>query len=95
MQKAGAAVILDVRDARFFAPSDNIPGSINIPREDLDRRADELPADKAVIVTYLATAPEGAGPAWGAVWTLADRGRKATVLLGGTEAWWHQVPKKK
>jgi rhodanese-related sulfurtransferase len=95
LQQKGAGVILDVRDARFFAASDNIPGAINIPLPELERRAGELPQDKTIIVTYVAGNPDGEREAWEAVRVLTKTDRRATVLWGGIEAWWRDVTNRK
>lgn len=93
LQRAGLGVILDARDRRFFQVSDNIPGAVNIPLDELERRAGELPKDKTVIVSYVGGDDEV--QAWTAVLTLAQAGREATVLKGGIEAWWQDITNKK
>jgi hypothetical protein len=44
----GGALILDVRDAGTFG-SKHITGSINIPLNDLEKRANELPKDRWIL----------------------------------------------
>lgn len=47
---AGQAVILDVVASRVWpSMSRRIPDSIRIPPEEIERRFDELPRDKAII----------------------------------------------
>lgn len=90
MLRRSEAAVLDTRAPQLFASGDNIPGAVNIPRAELDRRADELPRDKTIIVTYLGE-DEGEREAWAVVWALAERGLRATVLRGGTAAWWEEI----
>lgn len=47
---AGSALIVDVRDTGSFA-SGHVPGSINIPLEQIESKLNDLPKDKWII-TY-------------------------------------------
>ncbi|MCP4191583.1 MAG: pyridoxal-phosphate dependent enzyme [Planctomycetaceae bacterium] len=45
LESENAPVIIDIRNAEMFSES-HIPGSINIPQDDLAKRSDELPEDR-------------------------------------------------
>ena len=47
-QRNGEAILLDVRPAAEYE-SGHLPGAISIPLDQLERRLDELPADRQVI----------------------------------------------
>jgi rhodanese-related sulfurtransferase/predicted transcriptional regulator len=80
---SGDAVLVDVRPEEEFAAG-HIEGARSIPIEELERRLDELPADRE-IVAYCR------GPfcayAHQAVRTLEDSGRKARRLEDGLPEW--------
>jgi ArsR family transcriptional regulator len=50
---AGEVLVLDVRDAQSYAMG-HIPGAINVPLSDLQKKAPELKAAKKTIVAYCA-----------------------------------------
>lgn len=51
----GGALVLDVRTPAEFAAG-HVPGAVNVPFDELDRRAAELPADRdAALVIYCRT----------------------------------------
>lgn len=50
---AGEILVVDVRDAQSYAMG-HIPGAINVPLSDLQKKATELKGAKKVIVTYCA-----------------------------------------
>ena len=76
-------VILDVRPAKAYGEG-HVPGSLNIPFEELPHRLRELPKSKEVItycwdVTCLLCTK--------ASFFLASKGYKAREMIGGIEAW--------
>jgi glyoxylase-like metal-dependent hydrolase (beta-lactamase superfamily II)/rhodanese-related sulfurtransferase len=73
--------LLDVRRPDEYAEW-AIPGSVNIPLDDLPTRLDEVPGDREV-VTVCATGRRSAT----AVELLAPAGRAAVSLRGGMAAW--------
>jgi glyoxylase-like metal-dependent hydrolase (beta-lactamase superfamily II) len=73
--------VLDVREPDEFADW-KIPGAINIPLDELDRRVDEVPAT-AHVVTVCA---KGLRAAQGSE-ILRTHGRSSRVLEGGMNAW--------
>lgn len=76
------AVVLDVRDGSEFAGG-HLPNARNIPVDDLDKRAGELPANKAVVV--VCASGQRAGRAAG---ILRKLGREHIFCLeGGLGAW--------
>ena len=79
----GDVVVLDVRPVPEYAAG-HVPGAINVPPGDLDRRLDELPDGKPVIAycrgPYCVYADE-------AVRALAARGRPALRLVDGLPEW--------
>lgn len=81
--KAGLVTVLDVRPADEFAYG-HLPGALNIPLKDLDRRRGELPRDREV-VAYCR------GPwcllAFEAVAALRKRGFMARRLEDGLPEW--------
>ena len=46
--KLSSVVVLDVRDRNAYA-REHIPGSLNIPLEDIPRKAASLPKDKTIV----------------------------------------------
>ena len=80
----GVVTLIDVRPVGEFAAG-HIPGAVNIPLDELPRRLDELPADRAV-VAYCR------GPycvfAFEAVATLRAKGYEARRLADGYPQWW-------
>lgn len=88
MVNAGSTgVVLDVRSEDEFALN-AIPGSINIPLEQLRARLDELPKDKRIIVCC-----QIGSKAHTIQRTLALHGFDAVTLMGGYTGWklWHEV----
>ena len=81
----GGAVVLDVRDPSEFAGG-HLADSRNIPAADLERRAGELPAGKAVIVVCASGARSGRAAA-----ALRKAGRADVFCLEGGLADWRQA----
>jgi rhodanese-related sulfurtransferase len=81
--QAGDAVLLDVRPWLEFE-SGHLPGAINVPVEDLEHRADELPRQKRIVAycrgSYCLFADE-------AVALLRSRGFDAVRLAEGWPEW--------
>jgi rhodanese-related sulfurtransferase len=78
---AGGAVLLDVREARECAAG-MIPGSINIPLSVLRERTEELPRDRAIMVTC-----QVGQRGHYAARLLLERGHEAMNLSGGYRTW--------
>jgi rhodanese-related sulfurtransferase len=78
-------VVLDVRPAPEFAAG-HIPGALNVPIDDLQRRLSEIPAETQVVAycrgPYCAYADD-------AVRLLSRRGRRALRLEDGFPEWVH------
>ena len=79
------AVVIDVRDTAEFAGG-HLNGSRNIPVADIDRRAAELPAGKALVVVC-----EGGNRAARAASALRKAGRTEVFCLEGGLAGWKQA----
>jgi len=80
--------ILDVRTPEEFARG-HVPGAINIPFNQVGRRAGEIPtAHDAVLVLYCGHGPR----AWLAARVLRARGFSRVELLKGHWAGWHRRP---
>ncbi|MDP6345620.1 MAG: metalloregulator ArsR/SmtB family transcription factor [Alphaproteobacteria bacterium] len=79
----GLVTVLDVRPSEEYAAG-HLPGAVNIPLVELERRLDELPPDQEVIAYCR-------GPycvlAYDAVAALRDRGMAARRLDGGLPEW--------
>jgi len=81
----GKVIVLDTRDAESYA-QEHIPGSINIPTDELPQRLNELAKDKEIVpycwsvVCHLATR---------ASLFLAEKGYVVHELAGGIEYWKH------
>ena len=76
-------VVLDVRPAKAYGEG-HVPGSLNIPFEELPKRLSELPKSKEVIsycwnVTCLLCTK--------ASFFLASKGFKAREMIGGIDSW--------
>lgn len=75
--------VLDVRDPDGFR-EERLPGAVNIPLKDLDRRLHELPRGKRIVTycwnvtCFLCTK---------AALLLAQKGFLTSELVGGIEAW--------
>ncbi len=78
---SAAPVVLDVRDPDEVEEW-SIPGSINVPVRELDRRIGEVPRDREV-VTVCASGNRSAAAAD----LLAGRGLRVANLRGGMDAW--------
>lgn len=79
----GTVLIVDVRHADAYA-EEHIPGSINVPLEEIPKRLKELPKDKT-IVTYCW---DHACPmSTKAALELAHKDYKVQELYGGIGAW--------
>lgn len=81
LDRDGDLFVLDVREFDEFADW-RIPGAINIPLDELDRRVGEVPSD-AHVVTVCA---KGLRAAQGSE-ILREHGRSSRVLAGGMNAW--------
>ena len=79
------AIVLDVRKPDEFARG-HVVGSRNIPMVDIDKRAGELPAGKALIVVCAngSTAARAAG-------SLRKAGRAEVFCMDGGLASWQQA----
>lgn len=81
--KSGLVIVLDVRPPEEYAAG-HVPGAVNVPLADLERRLNELDAGREV-VAYCR------GPhcvlAFEAVARLRQRGRNARRLEGGLPEW--------
>jgi rhodanese-related sulfurtransferase len=84
-KNSGKILVLDTRDSEAYA-KEHIPGSINIPTDELPQRLQELPKDKEIVpycwsvVCHLATR---------ASLYLAEQGYVVHELAGGIEYWKH------
>ncbi|MBN9461098.1 MAG: ArsR family transcriptional regulator [Burkholderiales bacterium] len=79
----GTVVLLDVRQDDEFA-QDHLPGAVNIPLEQLERRVDEL-SENADIVAYCKG--QYCVLTMEAVNILRASGRRARPLAGGVSEW--------
>lgn len=81
--RQGAGILIDVRPHEEFSHG-HIPGAISIPAAELERRLDELPAEKCIVAycrgEYCLFADE-------AVKLLRERGFDAVRLEGGWPEW--------
>lgn len=75
------AVVLDVRDPAEFAAG-HLPNARNIPMAELDKRVNDLPQGKPVLVCCASGARSGR-----ALSLLRQGGREAFNLAGGVAAW--------
>ena len=80
-------LVLDVRSQDEFAAA-NIPGSLNIPVEQLRTRLNELPKDKCIVVCC-----QIGSKAHTVQRTLMLHGYDAVTLMGGFTGWrlWHEA----
>lgn len=81
----GRHVVVDVREPEEYR-SGHVPGAVNIPLGELERRAGELPAGRPV-VAYCNLRHPGQARCERAVALLRARGVQATLLAGGFSAW--------
>jgi rhodanese-related sulfurtransferase len=72
---------VDVRSATEFAAA-HVPGAINIPLEQIERRTADLAANEPVVLICQSGTRARMARA-----LLAESGKKLVVLDGGTEAW--------
>lgn len=75
------AVVLDVREPAEFAAG-HLPNARNIPMAELDKRVNDLPQGKPVLVCCASGARSGR-----ALSLLRQGGREAFNLAGGVAAW--------
>ncbi len=79
------AMVLDVRDNREFAAG-HLPNARNIPTEDLDKRINEVPANKAVVIVCATGQRAGKAAA-----LLRKAGREKIFSLDGGLGAWRQA----
>jgi rhodanese-related sulfurtransferase len=76
------AIVLDIREPAEYAAG-HLPNARNIPAAELDKRMDELPASKPVLVCCASGARSGR-----AIASLRKSGREQVFNLeGGLQAW--------
>ncbi len=80
-----SAVVLDVRSHGEFATG-HLPNAKNIPVEDVEKRAGELPAGKPVIVCCASGSRAARAAA-----TLRKAGREQVFCLDGGVSGWQQA----
>ena len=78
---ASAAQLVDVRSAGEFAAG-HVPGSMNIPLEQIERRLGDLNATETLVLIC-----KGGTRAGMAAERLQDKRGNLALLEGGTEAW--------
>jgi rhodanese-related sulfurtransferase len=77
--QAGDTVV-DVRTAQEYAHG-HLPGAVNVPVDSIAFRVAELPAGQVLTVCSMGNR------SWRAAQLLANAGREALSLTGGTKAW--------
>jgi rhodanese-related sulfurtransferase len=77
------AQLVDVRSATEFAAA-HLPGAINIPLEQIERRTEDLEANAPVVLVCQTGTRARLASA-----LLAASGKDLVVLEGGTQAWLH------
>lgn len=77
----GGAQLVDVRSAGEFAAG-HVPGAVNIPLEEIERRLGDLNAEQTLVLVC-----KGGTRAEIAAEFLKDKRGNLAVLQGGTEAW--------
>lgn len=80
-EQGGAAQLVDVRSAGEFAAG-HLPGAVNIPVEEIERRLGDLNREKALVLIC-----KGGTRAGVAAKLLKDRRGNLAMLKGGTDAW--------
>jgi glyoxylase-like metal-dependent hydrolase (beta-lactamase superfamily II)/rhodanese-related sulfurtransferase len=80
--QAANALLLDVREPEEYAHG-HIPGAVNIPQAELATRLQELPRDRAVLITCQA----GYRSRRAAQFLMQTGFERVTSVRGGTEAW--------
>lgn len=73
--------LIDVRTPGEFSAG-HVPGAVNIPLDQVERRAEEIPREGEVFVIC-----ESGGRSARAAAILAETGRKTVNVEGGTYAW--------
>jgi rhodanese-related sulfurtransferase len=81
-ESASKPVLLDVREPGEFAAG-HLPGAINIPLAEVEKRASEIKAAGSEVVVYC----QRGGRARKAEATLAEQGISSVHLDGGMAAW--------
>lgn len=80
---SGEVFVVDVRDAdEWNENTDRIPGSVNVPADEIESRLDELPADRQLLVVC----GDGRRSAEVAE-RLSGEGREVKALEGGVSKW--------
>jgi rhodanese-related sulfurtransferase len=80
-EQGGAAQLVDVRSGGEFAAG-HVPGAVNIPLEEIERRLGDLDAEQTLVLIC-----KGGTRAGIAAEFLKDKRGDVAVLQGGTEAW--------
>jgi rhodanese-related sulfurtransferase len=90
-QSPDQLAIIDVRTAEEYTEK-NIPGAINIPLDELERRSNEL-SKQSLIITVCG---KGGGRSAEAAVILKQQGfSKALFLCEGTVGWYERVEEEK
>ena len=79
--QGGAVQLVDVRSAGEFAAG-HVPGAVNIPLEEIERRLGDLNAEQTLVLVC-----KGGTRAGIAAELLKGKRGNLAVLQGGTEAW--------
>jgi rhodanese-related sulfurtransferase len=80
-EQAGVAQLVDVRSASEFAAG-HVPGAVNIPLEEIERRLGDLNAVETLVLICKSGTRAGIAAEF-----LKDKRGNLAVLQGGTEAW--------
>jgi rhodanese-related sulfurtransferase len=80
-EQGGAPQLMDVRSAGEFAAS-HVPGAVNIPLEEIERRLGDLNAEQTLVLVCKSGTRAGIAAEF-----LKDKRGNLAVLQGGTEAW--------
>jgi rhodanese-related sulfurtransferase len=80
-KQGGATQLVDVRSAGEFAAG-HVPGAMNIPLEEIERRLGDLNAEQTLVLICKSGTRAGIATEF-----LKDKRANLVVLQGGTEAW--------
>ncbi len=78
--------LIDVRPHEEYDKG-HLPGAVNIPRDELSGRVDEIPTDRYMVVTYCNMRHPGQSSSEAAAQTLRQMGFDARALQGGFPEW--------